>query len=236
MIPRELLAASDFTVVRAELVRALDGDGNTAIVLTRIHWRAEREDGEWWRGTRAQIAEETGLAEHQVKHSLKKLKDAGHLEVKQERTGGAWDHTQTYRVVMSESSHVANAPDRRTNVADDRSPVSNLDRSPVSNLSSTKTLKDSLSEAFAEFWEAYPKKVDKKDGERKFRLAAKDTDPQLIIAGARRYAASRRGQDPKYTKQPGTWLHHGCWDDDLPKSNGHRLVENTAWSASAWTP
>jgi hypothetical protein len=40
------------------------------------------------------------------------------------------------------------------------------------------------------------------------------TDPETLIQGAKRYALERRGQDPKYTKHPATWLNKGCWEDE----------------------
>lgn len=71
---------------------------------------------------------------------------------------------------------------------------------------------------FERFYDAYPRKVGKKDAERKFDKALKDgADPEDIITAAQRYASSRRGQDPKFTKHPATWLHQGCWmDEDAP--------------------
>ena len=36
------------------------------------------------------------------------------------------------------------------------------------------------------------------------------------LAGAQRYAAERKDQDPKYTKHPATWLNGGCWEDEAP--------------------
>ena len=229
MIPRELLAASDFTMVRAELVRALDGDANMAIVLTRIHWRAERDGEEgWWRGTAAQLAKETGLSEDQVNRQVKKLKLAGHLETTKARAEGAWDQTLSYRLVWDELPQTAQPQH-------DAAALRDVDRANLRDVPSTKTSKD-ISINFAEFWAAYPRKVGKREAERKYEIATRKTDPGVILAAVKRYAASRAGQDPAYTKHPATWLHQGCWEDDLSRSNGSRLVENTAWSASAWTP
>jgi hypothetical protein len=30
-----------------------------------------------------------------------------------------------------------------------------------------------------------------------------------------RYAAERRGEDPRFTKHPATWLRKGCWSDEF---------------------
>ncbi|MBP6997950.1 MAG: hypothetical protein KBB39_17585 [Phycicoccus sp.] len=66
---------------------------------------------------------------------------------------------------------------------------------------------------FAEFWTAYPKKVSKGQAEKAWTRAAKTTDPQLLIAAAVAYGASRKGEDQKFTKHPATWLNSRCWED-----------------------
>jgi hypothetical protein len=77
-------------------------------------------------------------------------------------------------------------------------------------------------DGFAEFWNAYPKKVAKLAAEKAFAAAAKrGADPAAIIEAAKLYAASERMRierehTPQYTKHPATWLNGGCWDDEGP--------------------
>jgi hypothetical protein len=69
--------------------------------------------------------------------------------------------------------------------------------------------------AFARFWTAYPKRVAKLAARRAFMAAVKrGADPEALVAGARRYAAERAGQDARYTKHPTTWLNGGCHEDE----------------------
>lgn len=69
---------------------------------------------------------------------------------------------------------------------------------------------------FDEFWSVYPKKVAKDAAKRRFAtLTKRGIDPAEIIDGARRYAATRRGEDPQFTKQPDGWLNAGRWSDEL---------------------
>lgn len=79
---------------------------------------------------------------------------------------------------------------------------------------------------FAEFYTAYPRHTGRKEAERKWLKAVKDgADPAAILAGAKRYAQQREGQEARYTKHPATWLHQGCWMDE-PGQPGLRLVSN----------
>ena len=83
----------------------------------------------------------------------------------------------------------------------------------------TTTAKTASSEAFDTFWQLYPRKVGKDDARKAFIVAAKKTDPALIIAGASRYAADPNlPTDKTYIPYPGKWLRGGHWDDEpLPQ-------------------
>jgi DNA-binding MarR family transcriptional regulator len=71
-----------------------------------------------------------------------------------------------------------------------------------------------------EFWPVYPRHEDKFGASRAWSKAIRIVEPEVIIAGARRYR-----DDPNrlaaYTKHPATWLNHQCWDDEpLPSRTG----------------
>jgi hypothetical protein len=67
---------------------------------------------------------------------------------------------------------------------------------------------------FDEWYAVYPKHKAKGEAERAYsRARSKGATAEVLIAGARRYAVERAGQDPKYTKHPATWLNAKCWLD-----------------------
>jgi hypothetical protein len=69
---------------------------------------------------------------------------------------------------------------------------------------------------FEMFWAIYPRKEVKLEAERKFAARKLEVGADALIEGARRYAASRVGQDPKFTAMPTTWLNQGRWADGAP--------------------
>lgn len=101
MIAKSLLTASDFTMVRAALVRQL-GSTDLAVILTRVAWRCEAQEDGWWEANHKQIANETGLSEDCVQRGLMKLRQAGHL-VAEQRSGG-YNRTMSYRVESGDVS------------------------------------------------------------------------------------------------------------------------------------
>lgn len=69
---------------------------------------------------------------------------------------------------------------------------------------------------FAEFYAAFPLKKSRGAALKAWPKAVAKALPAEIIAAAKRYAISRKGEDPKYTAHPATWLSHERWLDDLP--------------------
>jgi hypothetical protein len=69
---------------------------------------------------------------------------------------------------------------------------------------------------FDQFYQAYPRHVARGAARKAFdRIIAggKATVPDLV-AGAKRYAAEKTGQDEQYTKHPATWLNAEGWSDE----------------------
>jgi len=82
-------------------------------------------------------------------------------------------------------------------------------------------LRDSAPPQFAEFWDAYPRRRDRRKAEKAFTTALKRADPDTIIAGANRYAADPNRLE-QYTKYAEGWLNGDGWlDEPLPPRNGH---------------
>jgi hypothetical protein len=89
--------------------------------------------------------------------------------------------------------------------------------------------------AFDRFWAIYPKRIREERARKAFAKAVKDgTDPELIIEGAKRYAASERerlararepGQE-QYTRYPANWLRDREWNEPLPSSSsGGKVID-----------
>jgi hypothetical protein len=76
------------------------------------------------------------------------------------------------------------------------------------------------SESFAEWYAAYPRKVDRHRAEEAYTaaLVRADCTPASLLAAAKAYAADESGKDRKFTKHPATWLNAGSYLNDLQTS------------------
>jgi hypothetical protein len=70
-----------------------------------------------------------------------------------------------------------------------------------------------LDEGFPDFWEAYPKKVDRGHALKAYIAARKrGVSLETLLAGAERYRDDAN-RDPKFTKNAQGWLTGECWND-----------------------
>ena len=73
-------------------------------------------------------------------------------------------------------------------------------------------------DGFDDFWQVYPKKVDKQTARTLWDKLAPDNDLQkLIIAAVKRQAQSEewRKDGGQFVPYPSTWLRHKRWEDDV---------------------
>lgn len=74
-------------------------------------------------------------------------------------------------------------------------------------------------EAFNQWWELYPKKVNKQNAIKAWNRHTKTVDPQHIIEATRKQLATPEtalSRDNQYIPYPASWLNAGSYDNDLP--------------------
>lgn len=86
------------------------------------------------------------------------------------------------------------------------------------------------SEAFADFWRAYPRKVGKGAAERAWTKALRHADAEAIIAAVH---AARWPDDPEFIPHASTWLNGKRWLDEAP---ARKLTFAEELAASACAP
>jgi hypothetical protein len=77
---------------------------------------------------------------------------------------------------------------------------------------------------FEAFWQAYPRRVERRAAEKAWRAALKrKTTPEQIITAARAYADRTRDTEPRFVKHPASWLNAGAYDDERPTASVQAL-------------
>ena len=209
---KDLFGHNDYILVRAELVRALDGDAVAAIVLSRIYWRCQGPDAVqgWWRGTVDTLSAETGLSADQIRKAVARLKTAGHVATSKQRAGGTWDQTLSYSVVISET---LSAPEP------DEEPAPEPDLPLLETLKTHTARVDEDPEAtrgkgsdyrFTDAWAAYPARRGRKIGKA---LALKEWRKLTYEQKARAWRAVQNMRGEELPPDMERWLRSGKWED-----------------------
>jgi hypothetical protein len=83
--------------------------------------------------------------------------------------------------------------------------------------SSIPSLKSAEKLSFETFWKEYPKLKDKGHAFKSWLIQIKTTEPEIIIAGAKRYAIECQGKEEQYIKMAQGWLTGQRWLDETAK-------------------
>lgn len=91
----------------------------------------------------------------------------------------------------------------------------------------TNTKEEQLKEIdahFVEFWNAYPKKLDKAKAFRAFKSAMKRAKFEDILAGVIAYRNDPQ-RNPEFTKYPASWLNADAWENTVTPSADSEAAE-----------
>ena len=73
------------------------------------------------------------------------------------------------------------------------------------------------SESFEKFWEAYPKKVGKKEASRAFKKVKEPLDVLLDAIEEQKLSEQWSKENGRFIPNPATWLNQGRWEDHLER-------------------
>lgn len=199
----------------------------------------------------ALLARDTGLSRASVKRHLNGLESSGWLSRGRHRRAAADHKPTTYRLRVPDAgarpteslgAQRAKAP-RRTEGQGlgSQSRRAGLTESP--NQNNTRPKPDQKKQqptdpyaarGFAEFWNAYPRKVAKRAAATAYKAALKRAgSPEPIVKGAITYRDDP-GRTDAYTKHPATWLNGDCWLDERAQGPA-RPPETDRYDDRSWS-
>jgi uncharacterized protein YdaU (DUF1376 family) len=203
----------------------------TGIYITLIATMYER--GEPIPEDHGRLSRLCGASNSAFKKALDALVDEGKIT---RVDGGLWnDRVEKEQVYLSEKSEVGsraanarwrkkdnkNNEDEYADALPTQSPGNANQKPEARTISSSLRSEDSILIEFEnEFWPNFPRKTSKGAALKAYKAARKKTSFNEIMAGCRRYASDRHGEDHAFTKHPATWLNGLCWlDEPAPVSN-----------------
>ena len=175
-----------------------------------------------WTPRRAEIMSHfDGLGRDRYDQALRELKGLGLVWVADTRDekGRIID-----RVMVCESLPKVGKPATRVNQQDGKAtlgesrPLKETETVKETETSKETEIKRITSDAFNEFWEAYPKKVDKKKSQAKF-MKLKPAIQKLAVENVKARAKSDQQWTEGFAPNPTTYLNGERWDDEWAKKD-----------------
>ena len=189
--------------------RESKSDGRARLVLLAIADH-QGEIGAW--PSIATLARMVNASERSVQRDIKHLEAIGELrvEVQNAPTRSQYKSNLYWVNLPSVARGVTNAT---PGVTDSASGVTAGGvQTLIEPLPKDKLTHAQNEELFQEFWNAYPRKLDKAKAFRAFKSAMKRAKFEDILAGVIAYRNDPK-RDPDFTKYPATWLNNDAWEN-----------------------
>ena len=230
----------DFTLIPNSVSRSTDLPARAKAVY--IFMRSHR-DG--WNITTTSVAHALGMNKDTVASAINDLIESGHMRRIEKRSEGGtfagWDYEiLSGCATVSEKTGPGKTGPGKTGCIRRLSSKKTKEITSLSQEDHAQTSgsseRESRSDRFDEFWDAYPRKVGKKKARAKFAAAVKAAgDAQRVIDGAQRLAADPNLPEKQFIPHPTTWLERGGWDDEpLPARSLPRQVPQRKSEAEQW--
>jgi hypothetical protein len=196
--------------------------GAAKLVLIGIanHLGPDAHEGAW--PSQARLAGYANVSDRAVRDAIQTLEQLGELT---KETAGGVSRNQykpnRYWITLRCPDTCDGSPAHyRAEVSTDRVEVSDnqggsFEQSgwkPASDEPLLEPEKKHTNDLFIEFWNAYPRKLDKAAAFRAFKSALKRTKFEDILAGVVAYR-NDPARNPDFTKYPATWLNSDAWEN-----------------------
>jgi DNA-binding Lrp family transcriptional regulator len=197
--------------------------GRARLVLLAIA-DMQGEIGAW--PSIATLANMVNSSERSVQRDIKELQELGELIVFERqaptraihKSNLYWVNLPSVAHKFADTHEVTNSDHEVTNGVHE---VTNSDHevTPVGVITITRTINNPLKnnytdEQFIQFWNIYPKKIEKADALRVFRKAVNEVGFDTVMAGALRLANDPNRPEVRFIPNPAKWLRNGGWDDE----------------------
>ena len=187
---------------------------------------------EGWSLSTAAIAEQNQEGKDAIRSAIAELQEFGYLNRSQVNEHGRFGEA-VWVTQDPTATPLAGFPSSGFPSSDNPTPKNNnLKEEQITN--KTKNISAHL---ITEFWNEYPRKLDKGKAKRAFASALSRASFEDILAGAIRYKNDPNRLD-EYTKYPASWLNADSWENgplpDDPRAAKQREAKEQARLMKEW--
>lgn len=151
-----------------------------------------------------------------IRSAIKELEEFGYLRREQPTQNGRFQEV----IWVTQDPDFSTIPPVSGFPTTEKPPADN----PLYKNTSNKENHNKEASSFDEFWEAYPRKIDKAKALKAFKSALKRTSFETIIAGVKAYANDPT-RKPEFTKYPASWLNADAWENTVSTPELRAIAE-----------
>jgi hypothetical protein len=175
-----------------------------------------------WKISQESLAKANGIGRDGMRSILTELTEAGYLSRSEDRLRNESGQLAGYQYTTKDPQ--VSEPVLAEPTLANTTHKNNIDKNNI--------FKNKERELFDEFWNEYPKKVDKAQAFRQFKRALSRARFEDILAGAIRYASDPNLPEARFIKYPATWLNADAWENGpLPERSKSSKPKETDWEA-----
>lgn len=163
--------------------------------------------------TYEQIERQTTLGRYAINQAIENLTALGWLAVDRPKASNGQFLAKSWTVLTPSSTTVGHS----TVESPHMEPSTDIRRTLPKEEQEIRTVNpqaQALEDLFNEFWEFYPRKVEKLEARRAFAKAAKEVEPCVLVEGAQRLAKDPNLPEKNFIPYPASWLRAGGWTNE----------------------
>jgi hypothetical protein len=187
---------------------------------------------EGWSLSMAAIAEQNQEGKDAIRSAIAELQEFGYLSRSQVNDNGRFGEA-VWVTQDPTATPLAGFPSSGFPSSGNPTPKNNN----LKEEQLTNTTKNISAHLFTEFWNEYPRKLDKGKAKRAFASALTRATFEDILAGAIRYKNDQNRLD-EFTKYPASWLNADSWENgplpDDPRAAKQREAKEQARLMKEW--
>jgi len=209
--------SAKFVALPNWVVRSPEYSANSFRLLAYL---LSHEDG--YGLTYAQIERQTGMGRFAINEAIKLLTSLAWLEVWQPKGEDGRFAAKSWLIKNPGVGDSATEP-FRYGTANALKEDNSLEKTTEEENLNARVEEEFL-KSFNQFWELYPKKIDKGRAVKDFRSALKRASFESIIAGVKAYKDDPY-RKPQFTKYPSSWLNADAWENFITSSEARVATE-----------
>ena len=162
-----------------------------------------------WVISQESLAQANNIGRDAMRTILRELMESGYLSRSEKRARNAAGHLTSYTYTTAEPT-LAEPTLAEPTLAEPTHKKNILEEEQVKEENHQETVRSD----FQEFWDNYPRKLDKGKAKRAFESALNRASNEEILNGVISYRADPNRME-EYTKYPATWLNADAWANGL---------------------